>query len=67
MVELGRNLDFPEESFGSQCGGELRPKHLDGQSAMMLQVMGQIDCGHAATPELALERVLIAQGGRQPR
>jgi len=41
--------------------------HANGQPAMMLQVMGQIDCGHAAAPELALDRVLVAQGGSEPR
>ena len=67
VVELGRYLDFPEESLGSQCGSELRPKNFDGQPTVMLQIMGEIDRGHAATPELALDRVLVAQGGSEPR
>jgi hypothetical protein len=28
---------------------------------VVFEVLGQVDCGHAAAPELALERVLVAE------
>jgi hypothetical protein len=36
---------------------------LDGHLAVVLQVLGEIDGGHSAGTELALEEVAIGEGG----
>ena len=42
-------------------GGELGTEHLDGDLPLVPQVLGQVDGGHPALPELALEQVAGAQ------
>jgi hypothetical protein len=32
---------------------------------VVFEVLGQVDCGHAAAPELALDPVAAGQGGRE--
>ena len=44
-------------------GAQLRVEHLDGDLAAVLQVFGEIDRGHAALAELALEAVAVAERG----
>jgi hypothetical protein len=38
-------------------------KDLDGDIALVLEVVGQVHRGHAALPKLALEAVATAKGG----
>ena len=45
---------------------ELRVEDLDRDLAAVLQVLGEVDGGHAALAELALEAVAVGQGGREP-
>ena len=46
-------------------GGEFGPQDLDGDLAVVLEVVGEIDRGHAAGAELALDAVAVGQGGRE--
>ena len=45
-------------------GGELRAQHLDGDLAVVLQVLGEVHRGHAALAQLALDAVAVGQSGR---
>ena len=40
-------------------------QHLDRDGPVVLQVVREVDRGHAAPPELALDAVAIAQGVRE--
>jgi hypothetical protein len=57
MLESSGDLDLAEKSFGAQRRPELGMKDLDGNEAVVLEVAGEIDRGHPASPELALEAV----------
>ena len=60
------SLDFAEEPLGAEDRGELRPEHLDGDLAVVLEVRRQVDRGHPAVAELALEAVAVGErGGRR--
>jgi hypothetical protein len=50
------------EAPAAQGRGELRMEDLDGDPPPVLQVFGKKDRGHAATAELALDRVLVLEG-----
>jgi len=63
MLEMGGDADFTEEPFGAQRCGELRAYHLDRDCAVVLEVVGKPDYGHATAAELPLEAVAIGQGG----
>ena len=65
MLELGRELDLAEEALGAERGGELGPEHLEGDQALVPQVAREIDRGHAALPELALDGVAAGEGGSE--
>ena len=55
------DLDFLQEALGSQRGGQFRTEHLDGDLAVVPEVVGKIDRGHPARAELAIKAVAIAQ------
>ena len=55
MLEVGRDLDLVEEPLTTQHRGELRPEHFDGDVAVVLQVVGQVDRGHPAPAKLAAD------------
>ena len=61
MLQPGGDLDLAGEALRAQGGGELGAEHLDRDLALVLQVFGQEDGGHAALAELALEQVAGAQ------
>ena len=56
MLQPGGDLDLAEEAIAADRGGELGPQHLDRHLPVVPQVLGQIDRGHAAAAQLALER-----------
>src|SRR5512134_3913952 len=59
--QAGCNLDLAQEALGAECGGELGPKHLQGDRTTVLEVLGEIDRGHAPAAQLALDRVAVLQ------
>ena len=54
--------DLADEALGAEGRGELGAEHLDGDLAVVLQVVGEVDGGHAALAELALDAVGGAEG-----
>ena len=62
MLEPGGDADLAREAVRAEGRGELGAEHLDGDLAVVLQVVGQVDGGHAALAELALDPVGGAEG-----
>ena len=62
MLQACGELDLPLEPVGPDGDGELRKQHLQRDGAVVLEVASQVDGGHAAAPELALEHVAVAEG-----
>jgi hypothetical protein len=56
------SLDLAQETLGADHGGQFGAEDLDGDAAVVLQVVGEVDGGHAAGAELALEAVAVGQG-----
>ena len=67
VLQPGGSLDLALEALGAEGRGEVGVEDLDGDRAVVAQVMGQIDGGHAAAPKLAVEHVAVAQGVGQGR
>ena len=65
VLKLRGDLDLAQEALGPERGGELRAEHLDRHLATMAQIFGQIDRGHPALPDLAVEHVAFTKGGGQ--
>src|SRR5262249_16921969 len=66
MREAGGHSSFTDEALSCMSlHGEVGGQNLDGDVAIELHVAREIDDAHAATAELALERVLTGQGRLQ--
>jgi hypothetical protein len=61
VLELGRDLDLAEKALSAERGGEVFAQDLNRDLAVVLQVMGQVDGGHATAAELTLDAVAIGQ------
>ena len=62
VLEIGGDLDLFEEAVGADDGGELGAEHLEGDLAVVLQVVGQVNGRHAAVAEFALDAVAVGEG-----
>ena len=62
MLEPCGDFDLAEEAVGAEAGGQVRAQDLDGDHAVMLQVLRQVHRSHAALPQRALEAVAVVQG-----
>jgi hypothetical protein len=61
MLQPGGEADLPLESLGPERGGQLRQQDLERHRTVVLEVPNQVDHGHAAPPELALERIAVGE------
>ena len=53
------------QKAGAEGAGELGVEHLQGDGAVVAEVLGEVDGGHSAAAELALDAVAIGQGVAQ--
>ena len=65
VLEVRRGLDLGEEPLGANQSCQLGLQDLEGDLSFVLQVVGQVDGGHAAFAELALNGVAAREGGVQ--
>ena len=61
MLQGGGDLDFPEEALAAEHGRQLGAQHLDGDLAAVLEVLGEVDGGHATGAEFALDPVAVGE------
>ena len=59
MLQPGGQLDLPLEPLGAERGRQLGMEHLQGDGALVAKVLGQVNGGHPAPAELALESVAL--------
>ena len=62
VLEVGGGGDLAQEPLGADDRGQLRPEHLDRHLAVVLEVLRQVDGGHAAGAEFLLEAVAVGEG-----
>jgi len=65
MVEPGGYSDFTEEPVREQGGGEFGAEKLERDLTVVLEVLGEVNCGHPAARKLTLDRVAVGEGGVQ--
>ena len=61
MLEIGDDPDLTEESLGTERGGELGAENLERNLALVSQVAGEVDSGHATLSQFPLELVAVSQ------
>ena len=64
MIQTRGDLDFSQESVGSELRRHLREEHLDRDRAVVPHVARAVDGGHAPAAQLALDRVAVRE--REP-
>ena len=65
VLEICRGLDFLDEALGAKDRGEFGTQDFDGDFALVLQVLSEVDGRHASFAEVALDFVAIGEGGRE--
>ena len=65
MLERRHHPDLRQEALGAQRHGQLGLEHLERHVPVVLEVAGEIDGGHPALAELALDPVAVAERGRE--
>ena len=67
MIEPRADADLVQEPLAAEHGGELRTQHLEGDVALVLEVMGEKNRCHPARADLALDAIAVRQHRGQPR
>ena len=67
MPEARRRLDFSEKPLSADDNRQLGLQDLEGDVAVVLQVLGQINRGHPALTQLTLDGVAALEGCIQTR
>ena len=62
VVQVRRDLDLSKEPLGAKYGSQIGPKDFDRNLPVVLHVVGEIDIGHAAGANFALD--CVAAGKR---
>jgi hypothetical protein len=62
VLQTGGEVDLALEPLRAQRGRELRQQHLEGDRPLVTEVLGEVNRGHAAAPELALEGIAAGEG-----
>ena len=58
-VQASGQPDLTEEALRPERGGELGVKYLERHWPVVLEIVREMDRGHAAAPEHTLERVSV--------
>jgi hypothetical protein len=61
MLQVGCETDLSQEALGAEDGCQLGSEELERNGAIMLQVAGEKDRSHPASPELALDDIAIKE------
>ena len=61
VTEPGRELDLTQKSLDTHGHRQLGAEQLEGDRAVMLDIVGQVDGGHPALAQLALDDVAIVE------
>jgi hypothetical protein len=59
MLQSRGGADLGEEALAAECGAEVGVQHLDGDIALVLEVVREVHGGHAASAEFALDAVAV--------
>ena len=67
VLEAGGDGDLAQEALGAERLAQLGVEHLERDRPVVLEVVDQVDRGHAAPAELALDFVAVVECVGQAR
>ena len=59
VLQPGDDLDFPKESLGAERRSQFGTQDLERHFPVVLDIIGQIDRGHASAPQFPLDGVAV--------
>jgi hypothetical protein len=59
MLETSGESDLTKEALWTQDGGQLWVEHFERHRAVVLEILSEVNCGHAPTPKLAFDVVAV--------
>ena len=65
MLKPGGEPDLAQEPVSAHGGGDVGPEDLQGHGALVPQVQGEPDLGHASAAELALDAITALENRLQ--
>ena len=65
MLQRRRNPHLPQKAILAEGCREILAQNLDRDFPLVFQVVGEVDRGHAAGAEFALDGVAVRKGGGQ--
>jgi len=65
VLQLGLDLDLAQEALRADHCGHFGLEHFDGDLTIVLRVVGEIDGGHAAAPDLTFDPVAGGERGSE--
>jgi hypothetical protein len=67
MLQRRSRFYFSEETLGPECGSEVGVQDLDGNVALVPQVVRKVDSRHAADPDLSVDPVATLECASETR
>ena len=61
MLKVGRNANLAQKTLDAEYRAELWVQHLEGDTALMSQIAGEIHRRHAAVADFALDGIASNQ------
>ena len=65
MLQARGEPDLAQEALRAYCRGDFRPKDLEGDRAVVLEILGEVHPGHPAVAKFALNLVVASEGRLQ--
>src|SRR5687768_2092872 len=65
MLQIGSDVDLRQKPLRTKHRGQLGPQHLERDVAVVLEVAGEVNRGHAAGTQLTLDLVPIGDVGHE--
>ncbi len=66
MREIRRDLDLVQEPLLTYSSGQFWPQDLDRHFAVVFEIFGEVNRGHASGTQLAINLVAICKGRSEP-
>jgi hypothetical protein len=66
VLEVGGELDLGQKPLGPDHGGELGPKHLERDAAVVPEVVREVNGRHAAGTDLPVQTIAFSQRRLKP-
>ena len=66
MLQARGGADLGQEPFAAERGAQIGVQHLDRDVAVVLEIVREIDGGHATGAEFAENVITVGEGGGEP-